>query len=141
MCKIPGCMRLGQRGRGGKRSFIKGYCQKHYKSLYMNGDPLAAKDIVLGENRIAHPLWRTYTNMKQRCYNTGCCDYDLCGAMGVRVCERWLGPEGFSNFVKDVGEKPKGKSLFRWPDRYGDYAPENVRWSTAKLLTSVKTQE
>jgi hypothetical protein len=49
---------------------------------------------------------------------------------GVIVCDRWLGPDGFVNFVADLGERPPGTTLDRFPDKNGHYAPDNCRWAT-----------
>ena len=48
----------------------------------------------------------------------------------VNVCERWRGPNGFANFLADVGERPPGKTLDRFPNGKGNYEPGNVRWAT-----------
>jgi hypothetical protein len=54
---------------------------------------------------------------------------------GITVCERWTGPEGFPNFLADMGEKPPGMVIDRI-DNNGNYEPGNVRWTTPKVSAS-----
>lgn len=50
---------------------------------------------------------------------------------GIGICERWCGPDGFVNFLADMGECPADKkSLDRYPDPNGNYEPGNCRWAT-----------
>ena len=71
--------------------------------------------------------WR---NMIGRCTNPGVNKSEYYLGRGVTVCERWL--KSFDNFVADVGLRPLGKTLDRWPNSGGNYEPGNVRWATRK---------
>lgn len=73
-------------------------------------------------------LYHTYQGMKARCTNPKCIGYPWYGAKGVTVCDRWLGKDGFQNFIADMGEKPRGTSLDRI-DPCGNYEPSNCRWA------------
>jgi hypothetical protein len=69
--------------------------------------------------------------MNARCSNPKHIAFPYYGALGVTICERWLGREGFANFLADMGEKPRGMSIDRFPDKGGNYEPTNCRWATA----------
>ena len=76
-----------------------------------------------------HPLYRTWRGMVDRTTNPTSSSYDSYGGRGIGLCERWQGrPDGFLNFVADVGERPPGMTLDRVNNERG-YAPDNVRWA------------
>lgn len=85
------------------------------------------------------PEYQAHTNMKQRCYNPSYRSFDLYGGRGIKVCDRWLGKDGFINFIADMGLKPsKTHSLDRIDPSRG-YSPENCRWGTRKQQNNTKS--
>ena len=74
-----------------------------------------------------HYLYKTWTNMKDRCYNSNNKYYKDYGGRGISVCDRWR--YSFSNFLEDMGDRPEGLTLER-RDVYGDYTPKNCYWAT-----------
>ena len=66
--------------------------------------------------------------MRERCLQPWSKDYARYGGAGVRVNEGWA--ESFEAFLADMGERPPGTTLDRYPDMAGDYEPGNCRWAT-----------
>jgi hypothetical protein len=75
---------------------------------------------------------RTYISwkaMKARCLNPNDTSYKSYGGRGIKVCERWM---DFEKFLMDMGDRPAGMTLDRYPDMNGNYEPGNCRWATPK---------
>jgi len=54
----------------------------------------------------SNPLYSVWTGMHQRCRDPKGRNAHLYYARGITVCERWSGPDGFPNFLADMGENP-----------------------------------
>jgi len=74
-------------------------------------------------------LYITWIGMIQRCTNPKATGFSTYGGRGIKVCKRWL--TSFQNFLQDIGKRPANHTLDRINNN-GHYAPNNVRWATAK---------
>lgn len=79
----------------------------------------------------------TWLSMKARCKDKKHKDWKYYGGRGVKVCSRWV--NSFENFYKDMGPRPKDKSLDRI-NPYSNYKPSNCRWATLTEQANNKRQ-
>ena len=95
----------------------------------MNNQKRRGKDGRELHGLTKHPLYPTWNDMKDRCYNKNNKQYHDYGGRGIKVCENWK--NSFTTFLRDVGEKPTKKhTIDRFPNNDGDYEPSNIRWAT-----------
>lgn len=71
--------------------------------------------------------YRSWGAMHTRCRNENAKSWGDYGGRGISVCERWT---SFENFLADMGERPEGMTLDRFPNVNGNYEPGNCRWAT-----------
>lgn len=75
--------------------------------------------------------YKTWRSMLERCLDTNSKTYPIYGGVGITVCDRWVVPRGgsFENFLEDMGERPKGKTLNRIKG-VNHYSKETCEWAT-----------
>ena len=83
------------------------------------------------------PTYHSWRMMKERCLREKQQNFKYYGALGVKVCDRWLGKDGFANFLEDMGPRPKDMTLDR-EDPFGNYDPDNCRWATTETQAKNK---
>lgn len=74
--------------------------------------------------------YQSWSMMIQRCTNPRRKGWSSYGGRGIKVCDRWL--HSFESFLADMGERPAGTSLDRFPNNDGHYEHGNCRWATPK---------
>lgn len=82
------------------------------------------------------PVYNSWQSMLKRCYSPKHDAYKNYGARGVTVCDRW---RSFANFYADMGDRPPGKTLDRFPNNRGNYEPGNCRWASLGEQSNNKT--
>lgn len=86
------------------------------------------------KGRTSSPTFRSWAMMKGRVLNPNATGHAF--YKDISICIRWVNGDGtkggFECFLEDMGERPDGKTLDRWPNNKGNYEPGNCRWATRK---------
>lgn len=84
-------------------------------------------------------LYSIWSCMKTRCYNPHSKAYERYGALGITMCDEWIGDNGFENFAKwayengYVEDSPRGENTIDRVDPTKGYYPQNCRFADASV--------
>lgn len=81
-----------------------------------------------GSRSSEHAAWR---NMKDRCLNARCKNYENYGGRGVKVYAPWI--NSYDDFIQYLGAKPTDDHSLDRIDSNGHYEPGNVRGATPEV--------
>ena len=87
-----------------------------------------------------HPLFKTWQNMKNRCYNPKFKQYEDYGGRGITVCEEWLDARNFVDWVENKSNWEVGLTLDRI-DNDKEYSPDNCTFSTRTIQSVNQRQQ
>lgn len=84
--------------------------------------------LIQGYTCRTHPLYSTWSAMKDRCYNKKAKQYTDYGGRGIFVCSSWK--DSFETFALDLGLKPDSTYALERRDNNKGYSKENCYWAT-----------
>ncbi len=116
-CKIEDCKKL---------AINDCYCPMHRSRLKRTGNLQTTKNEAHGRSFTTE--YRSWSNMRSRCYNPNSINYHIYGGRGIRVCNEWL--HSFNNFLHDMGTKPDISYSIDRINVNGNYTPKNCKWSS-----------
>ena len=80
------------------------------------------------------PTYNSWRKARERVYNPNAAGFKYYGGRGVEMCNRW---DSFENFLFDMGERPADTTIDRI-NPFGNYEPDNCRWSTRQVQANNK---
>lgn len=92
------------------------------------------REIITKHGQSKNRIYNTYQAMKDRCMNEKSQFYKNYGGRGIRICDEWLGENGFKNFYEWAMQNGyTNKLTIDRIDVNGNYEPNNCRWTTMKV--------
>lgn len=110
-----------------EENYCKDYCDFHYHQLKRTGK-LGPRQRRYNPGLRFTSEYKTWKGMRSRCASSK----TLYGKLGITVCDRWSGIDGFENFILDMDWKPSDEYTLDRIDNSKGYIFDNCRWATVK---------
>ena len=143
--------------RGGKHNVVIYLCKcdcgsevKVKKQNLLNGSTNSCgclrKELKTHHGMRHTRFYHIYIGMKSRCNNANDTTYHLYGARGIKVCDRWMGEDGFIHFMEDMYEDYLKQAAIYGEENISidridvndNYDPSNCRWVTNEVQANNK---
>ena len=90
---------------------------------------------AVGKQNTRHGLtgtqeYHSWSAIKARCLNKNSPLYGHYGGIGIQVDPKWVGKDGFANFLRDMGRAPSNDHTVDRKDGTKGYFRDNCRWAT-----------
>lgn len=124
---------------GGQKRRVKCKCDCGKNTIVMIADLRRGNSTSCGCKRTEHGmtktrLYRIWSGMKQRCYNSKDKKYHRYGGRGIKVFDQWMDFMSFYNWAMKNGYQSV-LTLDR-EENDGDYMPNNCRWVTMEVQSN-----
>lgn len=79
-----------------------------------------------------HPLYKTWTQIKRRCYTHQAREYPIYGGRGIKMCDCWRKSfVAFLDYIEvNIGPRPTPRHTIDRINNDLHYEPNNIRWAT-----------
>lgn len=88
--------------------------------------------ILLKKLDTSSTMRQLYSSIRTRCNCKTDSAYKNYGKKGIKVCERWLGMDGYLNFLEDVGPRKDRTDVLRLKKGSLEFNKDNCFWDTRK---------
>lgn len=93
-------------------------------------------DLKKSNNVSTWPEYRSWSNMKQLCFNPKAPRYSDYGGRGITVCDKWK--NSFEAFYEDIGTRPSPEHMLGRKDTNGNFEPDNCQWVMPEIQQNRK---